>query len=132
MRTNVHDWSKPAILIPVVTGALLAFSLLFCSVLMRGSPSAAEEILDFHSDIQVQQDASLLVKETIRVRSAGVQIHHGIYRDFPTRYKNNLGNRFVVNFEIVEASRDGQPEKFHLQDQSNGERIYVGDEKVIL
>jgi hypothetical protein len=66
------------------------------------------------------------------VRSAGAQIHHGIYRDFPTRYKDHLGNRYVVNFEIVEVSRDGQPEKFHVQDQSNGERIYFGDEKVVL
>lgn len=92
----------------------------------------AEEILDYHSDIRVQQGASLLVRETIHVRSAGLQIHHGIYRDFPTRYKDQLGNRYIVNFQIVEASRDGQPEKFRLEGQDNGERIYFGDETVIL
>ena len=95
-------------------------------------PSHSEQILEYHSDIRVQQDASLLVRETIRVRSKGVQIHHGIYRDFPTRYKDPLGNRYVIHFNVVEASRDGQPEKFHVQDQSNGERIYIGDENVIL
>jgi uncharacterized membrane protein YgcG len=131
MRTNLHVVSK-AIRILAAISALLAFSFLCCSALMQGSPSAAEEILDFHSDIQVQQDASLLVKETIRVRSAGVQIHHGIYRDFPTRYKNNLGNRFVVNFNVIEVSRDGRPEKFRVEAESNGERIYFGDENVIL
>jgi hypothetical protein len=61
-----------------------------------------------------------------------VQIYHGIYRDFPTRYKNRLGNRYIISFQIVELSRDGQPEKFHVEDQDNGERIYFGDEKVIL
>jgi uncharacterized membrane protein YgcG len=110
------------------------FSWLFLSSAARTQPTAppAEEILDYHSDIRVQQDASLLVQETIRVRSAGVQIHHGIYRDFPTRYKDHLGNSYVVSFKMVEASRDGQPEKFRIEDQSNGARIYLGDEKVIL
>jgi hypothetical protein len=96
------------------------------------APSSSEQILDYHSDIRVQQDGSLLVRETIRVRSTGVKIHHGIYRDFPTRYKDQMGNRYVVNFEIVEVSRDGQPEKFHVQDQGNGKRIYFGDERVVL
>jgi uncharacterized membrane protein YgcG len=114
-----------------------AFLLLLCAPFATGAQaqvdaSATEEILDYHSDIRVQQDASLLVRETIRVRSLGIQIHHGIYRDFPTRYKDPLGNRYTVHFEIVEASRDGQPEKFHVEDQSNGERIYLGDETVIV
>lgn len=98
----------------------------------QDSPSATEQILGYHSDIRVQQDASLLVRETIRVRSAGVQIRHGIYRDFPTRYKDRLGNSYIVKFQIVEVSRDAQPEKFHVEDQSNGQRIYFGDENVIL
>jgi uncharacterized membrane protein YgcG len=107
--------------------------LLLCGVARtQTSGSTPEEILDYHSDIRVQQDASLLVQETIRVRSAGVQIHHGIYRDFPTRYKDRLGNSYVVRFKMVEASRDAQPEKFHVEDQDNGVRIYLGDEKLIL
>ena len=117
----------------LVVGCALLSSFFLCSrAPAQASPPAGEEILDYHSDIRVQQGASLLVTETIRVRSAGVQIHHGIYRDFPTRYKDRLGNRYVIHFEVVEVSRDGQPEKFHVQDQSNGERIYVGDENVIL
>ncbi|MFY9529705.1 MAG: DUF2207 domain-containing protein, partial [Candidatus Acidiferrales bacterium] len=131
MRKDVEPVSK-AIRVLVALCALFSSLFLCCSAQSQVTPSATEEILDYHSDIRVQRDASLLVRETIRVRSAGVQIHHGIYRDFPTRYKDHLGNRYVVNFEIVEVSRDGQPEKFHVQDQSDGERIYFGDEKVIL
>jgi hypothetical protein len=93
---------------------------------------SSEQISDYHSDIHVQRDASLLVTETIRVRSAAVNIQHGIYRDFPTRYKDRLGNRYTIHFQVVEVLRDGQPEKFHLQDQTNGVRIYIGDENVIL
>jgi predicted membrane protein DUF2207 len=123
---------RNGIRILVALCALFTSLSLRCSAQSQVTPSATEEILDYHSDIRVQQDASLRVRETIRVRSAGVQIHHGIYRDFPTRYKDQLGDRYVVKFEIVEVSRDGQPEKFHVQDQNNGERIYFGDEKVIL
>jgi uncharacterized membrane protein YgcG len=123
---------RNAVLIPVALCALFSSLSLCCSAQSQVTPSATEEILDYHSDIRVQQDASLLVRETIRVRSAGAQIRHGIHRDFPTRYKDQLGNHYVVKFEIVEVSRDGQPEKFHVEDQGNGKRIYFGDEKVIL
>jgi uncharacterized membrane protein YgcG len=111
---------------------VLAFLCLCCGVGAQVSPFTSEEILDYHSDIRVQQDASLLVTETIFVRSAAVNIRHGIYRDFPTRYKDPLGNWYVIHFEVVQVLRDGQPEKFHTKDQNNGERIYIGDENVIL
>jgi hypothetical protein len=116
----------------VVGCALFAFLCLCCGAGAQVSPFASEEILDYHSDIRVRQDASLLVTETILVRSAAVNIRHGIYRDFPTRYKDPLGNRYVIHFEVVQVLRDGQPEKFHIKDQSNGERIYIGDENLIL
>jgi hypothetical protein len=117
---------------------LVAGCALFCSLFpccpapAQASPFASEEILEYHSDIRVQQDASLLVTETILVRSAAVNIRHGIYRDFPTRYKDPLGNRYLIHFEVVQVLRDGQPEKFQTKDQDNGERIYIGDENVIL
>jgi hypothetical protein len=131
IREDVARLSTATIRILVVACALFSSWFLCCHAPAQ-APSASEEILDYHSDIRVQQDASLLVTETIRVRSAAIQIHHGIYRDFPTRYKDRLGNRYVIHFEVVEVLRDGQPEKFHVQDQSNGERIYIGDENLIL
>jgi uncharacterized membrane protein YgcG len=126
------SFTKAAIRILVTGCVVLASLFLLCRAGAQTSPFGSEEILDFHSDIHVQQDASLLVTETILVRSAAVNIRHGIYRDFPTRYKDPLGNRYVIYFQVVQVLRDGQPEKFHAQEQSNGERIYIGDENVIL
>ena len=103
MRKDVET-VRNAIRILVAWCALFSSLFLCCRAQSQASPSAGEEILDYHSDIRVQQDSSLLVRETIRVRSAGVQIQHGIYRDFPTRYKDQLGNRYVVDFEIVDVS----------------------------
>jgi uncharacterized membrane protein YgcG len=124
---------KNAISIRVASYGFL-FGLFLCchAAAQVAAPSSSEQILDYHSDIGLRQDASLLVRETIRVHSAGIQIHHGIYRDFPTRYKDHLGNRYVVSFKVVHVSRDGQREKFRVQEQDNGERIYFGDENVIL
>ena len=64
----------------------------------------SERILDYHSDIQVEQDGSMLVRETIRVISASYRIRHGIYRDFPTRYSDRLGNHYVIPFTPLAAT----------------------------
>jgi hypothetical protein len=101
--------------------------LLLCAALCAISAHAqAERILDFHSDIQVQEIGAMQVAETIRVRSAGIQIRHGIYRDFPTRYADRLGNNYVVGLEILAATRDQLPEEFRVEDRANGKRIYLG------
>ena len=55
------------------------------------SPATADErILSYDSDLTVRSDGSLDVVETIRVRAEGSSIRRGIYRDFPTRYKDQF------------------------------------------
>ena len=109
------------------------FAMLWCALCIAAlcllAPSAAaqrERIIRHHSDIDVHDDGSMLVRETIQVVSAGVQIRHGIYRDFPTRYRDRFGNRYVVGFEFFGATRDGAPEVSRVEDVSNGKRIYLG------
>jgi hypothetical protein len=102
------------------------FILLCTSLCTISAHAQAERILDFRSDIRVRGDAAMEVVETIRVLSAGNQIRHGIYRDFPTRYTDRLGNRYVVGLDVSAATRDGLPEEFRVEDQANGKRIYLG------
>ena len=100
---------------------------------VSGMARAQEErILSYHSDIAVQPDASMRVTETIAVHGAGKEIRHGIYRDFPTEYRDNLGNRVKVAFEILAVTRDGRSEPYHTEAMSNGARIYVGAKNVML
>src|ERR1700691_1415333 len=100
--------------------------LLLCTSLSANSVHAqAERILDFHSDVRVREDATLQVVETIRVVSAGNQIRHGVYRDFPTHYTDRLGIRYVVGLDVSAATRDGLPEEFRVEDRANGKRIYL-------
>jgi uncharacterized membrane protein YgcG len=87
---------------------------------------ARERILSYHSDITVEQDGSMLVKEHIRVRAEGKKIKRGIYRDFPTRYKDHLNNSYQVRFDLLGVQREGATEPHHTEALSNGIRIYIG------
>jgi hypothetical protein len=87
---------------------------------------AQERILDFHSDIVVASDGSMAVTETIRVRAEGDQIRRGIFRDFPTDYRDRLGNRYRVDFSVLAAERDGAPESYRVESIGNGVRVYLG------
>jgi uncharacterized membrane protein YgcG len=93
---------------------------------------ADERILSFDSDIAIAPDASMHVAETIRVRAEGINIHHGIYRDFPTDYRDGLGNRVHVEFEPIALTRDGATEPFHSESHDNGVRVYFGSESTEL
>jgi uncharacterized protein (TIGR04222 family) len=88
--------------------------------------AAEERILDYRSDIQVAPDGRLTVTETLRVKAEGNQIRRGIYREFPTRYRDRFGNHYRVDFDVLSVRRDGQPEAWHTKDMSNGVRTYFG------
>ena len=109
---------------------LLAACLSLSAALAARGPS--ERILDYHSDITLEDDGSLLVTETITVNSAGQQIRHGIFRDFPTTYKDPLNNRYVVGFQMLSATCDSAPEQFRVEDQFNGKRIYLGNPRTMV
>ena len=101
--------------------------LLAALALLWPAPAAAEErILHYLSDVLVERDGELDVTETIRVRSEGERIDHGIYRDFPTRYASRSGGQIRVGFEVVEVKRDGAEEPWHTERVSNGVRVYMG------
>jgi uncharacterized membrane protein YgcG len=104
------------------------FLAAFFLALLVAVPLAAqtERISSFDSRITVNTDGSMQVVETIVVESAGIDIVHGIYRDFPTQYKDRAGNNYSVLFEITGLRRDGNSEPYHTENLSNGIRIYFG------
>jgi uncharacterized membrane protein YgcG len=87
---------------------------------------ADERILSYDSTITVNQDGTLQVSESIRVRAEGRNIKRGIYRDFPTTYPRADGGSVTVGFAFEGATRDGADEPWHTQDQGNGVRVYLG------
>ncbi|HSR01029.1 MAG TPA: DUF2207 domain-containing protein [Sphingomicrobium sp.] len=94
------------------------------------APAAAradERILRYLSDIRIEKDSSLVVAEAIDVRAEHDQINHGIYRDFPTRYRGRNGTQFHVRFSFEGATLDGSPVKATVQPLGDGVRIKLGD-----
>lgn len=115
---------------PRCRAALALACLMALLALLSPSLAAAagrERILQFDSEIWIHRDGSMTVREEIAVESRGDQIRRGIYRDFPTVYKDRHGTRVVVAFEVEEVVRDGEKEPWHTERQSNGIRIYIGD-----
>ena len=111
-----------------------AFSLISLIVIWLGAAAqvaAQERILSFHSDIQIHADASMTVTETIRVQAEGRTIRRGIYREFPTRYRDQYGNRVVVDFEVLTLTRDGQAEVYDVSERLNGVRIDFGGDDLL-
>ncbi len=93
---------------------------------------STERIVNYHSNIEVKQDASMVVTETIKVISAGEQIKRGIYRDFPIAYTDQTGRRYSVGFEVLGIYKDGEVEGYHTERAGNGVRVYVGKQDVFI
>ncbi len=97
--------------------------------LLFAVPLAAQErILSYDSQMEVRADGSLDVTERIAVRAEGNSIRRGIYRDFPTRYRDRHGNRVVVDLKVIDVLRDGKPEPWFTEKKSNGVRINTGND----
>jgi len=107
--------------------------LLITTVLLfSGLAGADERILNYHSDVLIHADGSVMVTETIRVRAEGNNIRRGIYRDFPTTYTDRHGNRHRVAFNVLDVQRNNSKEAFHTENLSNGIRVYIGSSSRLL
>ena len=106
---------------------VLAGIFLFAS--SSASRAAAQErITSYDSQVQVRQDGSLDVIEHITVHAEGTDIRRGIYRDFPTRYKDRFNNRVRVDLEVLGVERNGVMEPWFTESMSNGVRINTGND----
>lgn len=82
---------------------------------------APEQIVSFDSDITIRKDATLLVREVIRVRSQGIAIRHGIYREFLRQNGSP-----ALRVRVQEAQIDQRPVAFRVEETGSGRRIYLG------
>lgn len=102
-------------------------------VLLLSAPAGAQErIISFHSAIQIGERGELSVTETIEAQVEGREIKRGILRDFPTDYRDRLGRRVTVPFELNGVKRDGKAEPAVAKPWGNGVRVQIGDANVLL
>jgi uncharacterized membrane protein YgcG len=104
---------------------------LICAVaalFVAAAALADERILNYDIDVAIQAGGALDVTERITVRAEGSQIRRGIYRDFPTRYRDRYGNRVVVDLKVLDVQRNGAAEPWFTEPMSNGVRINTGND----
>jgi len=102
----------------LISALLLAFA---------SSPGVAAEVIsNFDSQISIHLDGKITVEEAITVRSEGQKIKRGIYRDFPTTYRDRFGNTVRVAFKVLSVSRDGQTINHWIESINGGKRVYMG------
>jgi uncharacterized membrane protein YgcG len=101
-----------------------AVALFICAT----QAAAQERISSYDIAVQVNKDASIDVTENITVRAEGSQIRRGIYRDFPTRYRDRIGNRVRVGLDVLGVERNGVKEPWFTENMSNGIRINTGND----
>ncbi|MDO9071484.1 MAG: DUF2207 domain-containing protein, partial [Deltaproteobacteria bacterium] len=115
-------------------GALfLTLTAVMVLALLAGATAVqaqSERILNFKSFVKVHHDASMTVTEDITVQATGQEIKRGIIRDFPTTYRDRLGNTVKVGFKVEEVLRDGRVEPYHTQSVSNGVKNFIGQKDV--
>lgn len=112
-----------------ILALLLALGLAW-ALPVAAQPDGGERILGYDVDIAIHADGSVDITEQITVRAEGRAIRRGIVREFPTRYRRH-GDRVVVDFEVLEVLRNGQPEPWFTERVSNGVRINTGSDDLL-
>ncbi|WEK46698.1 MAG: DUF2207 domain-containing protein [Candidatus Andeanibacterium colombiense] len=111
---------------------VLLFLLLVPAVGETQDNAGEERILNYLSTVTVAPSGDLDVTETIRIVALNQRINHGIYRDFPTSYGDNLGHRIHVGFAVVSVQRNGKDEEWSRETLSNGVRIRIGSADTVI
>ncbi len=82
----------------------------------------------FHSDITINEDSSLTVKESINVEFH--KLKHGIYREIPFKYTDERGNRIKTPLEVLSVTDEsGNEWKYKTKKTGNVINIRIGDPK---
>ena len=100
------------------------------SLILFISPAFAQyfTINKFHSDIMIDQDSSVLVKETIEVEFH--QSRHGIYREIPFKYRDEFGKVITTPMRVFSVTDEsGKPWKYQVKKAGHLVNIRIGDEK---
>lgn len=108
------------------------FRYFFLLIFIGVSLTAQERITFFGSDIVVHENGKISVQETIEVISQAKQIVHGIVREFPTTYTYYGFLKYIVDFNLVSVTLDGNSIPYKIESVSNGKKLYIGDKQRLL
>ncbi len=114
-------------LLRIVVGAA-CFAAASMSIAYAQNNDPVERVTNYVSDITVEANGTLAVRETITINAQGFQFDHGIFRDFPTVY----GDGRHVSFDVSRVTRDGHDEPYEIDGLGIGKRVKIGSADVDL
>ncbi len=84
-------------------------------------------ISSFNSDITIEENSSMSVKETI-IADYSREQHHGIFRTIPIRYKDSFGNSLNLRFQLLSVT-DEKGKAWPFTESNEGEyvKLQIGD-----
>jgi uncharacterized membrane protein YgcG len=107
------------------TAAALAL-LLLATILASRARGEHFTIRSFRTAIEVRADASLRIAETIEAEF--VRPRHGIFRDIPFRYTDELGKRTLTPIRVVAVTDgSGNARKYRTERTGGFVRVRIGD-----
>ena len=96
------------------------------SILLSSYSVLAEEIKNFHSNIYIKKDGTILVQENIEYDFENA-LRHGIYRDIPYRYNYDY-KKYSVRLDIVDVTNfKGDPYIYDVSQSGGWANIKIGD-----
>ncbi|MGF1631509.1 MAG: DUF2207 domain-containing protein [Kiloniellaceae bacterium] len=115
-----------------LAGLLLAALLCVATAFTAAAQEDPDRIPRFAADIVIEADGALLVSEEIDFEVTPQSVKRGIYRDFPTTYRDLWGLTQRVGFEVLAVTRDGKAEPYALESTPFGTRVRIGSADVYL
>jgi len=107
----------------ILVTALATFAFLFPKLAF--AQQAVDKVTSFHSEITINQDTSISIKETIGYET-NLQ-KHGIYRYIPVRYQRS-GFSYTVKIKDIKITDDlGQAIPYTSFKQSGNQVFKIGD-----
>ena len=108
---------------------VLLTALGFILILFSSTALAQYFTIDkFHSDIMINEDSSIIVKETIDVEFH--QQRHGIYREVPFRYRDDFGKMITTPTKVLSVvDGSGKAWKYKVERTGPVVNVRIGDAK---
>ena len=109
---------------------LFILAILILNLILFISPAFAQyfTINKFHSDIMIDEDSSVIVKETIDVEFH--QSRHGIYREIPFKYRDEFGKMIMTPTRVLSVKDEsGKAWKYQVKKTGHLVTIRIGDAK---
>ena len=101
--------------------------LFFILLIFSASFVGAYQIKSFDDYIKINEDASVLITENIKVDFDG-ESKHGIYRDIIYKYKTKYGNKYKLRIKVISVTDgNGRNRKYKVSRRGKYIHIRIGD-----